>query len=118
MAPPSQVTYAQPTPKVARHNPNVIEPIESDQFLRYVDQQEPTDILNTEVGFGATCITNAYTFLPNGVHQLFQDEQPRGSNRANLFTSSRPKLSSHLPHPQPMINNLPSRLDPHQYAPY
>ena len=41
-------------PKIARHEPipNIIEPTENEKFLSDIEQQEHTDILNTQAGLG------------------------------------------------------------------
>ena len=39
-------------PKIAHHNPNIIEPDKNDQFLRDIEQQELTDMLSTQAGLG------------------------------------------------------------------
>ena len=39
-------------PKIARQNTNIIEPAENEKFLSDIEQQELTDMLNTQVGLG------------------------------------------------------------------
>ena len=39
-------------PKIARKNTNIIEPAENEEFLRDIEQQELTDMLNTQAGLG------------------------------------------------------------------
>ena len=72
-------------PKIARHEPipNIIKPIENDEFLSDIEQQEMQDMFepNTQVGFGITQVTPADENISQELRQFFRDEQPWGTDR-------------------------------------
>ena len=72
-------------PKLACHDPipNIIDPPTNDNLLEQLEQQEVQCILdqNTQHGFGVTQITLTDATSPNKVHQIFQDEQPWGTDQ-------------------------------------
>ena len=59
-------------PKVAHHNPifNIIDPPTNDLFYQDIEQQELTDMLSTQVGFGDTQISPADENIPEEVKSV------------------------------------------------
>ena len=75
-------------PKIARREPilNIIEPTENDQFLSDIEQQELTDMLNTQAGLGLSQMPSTPPSSPPPANnndprqqefeRFFQTEQP------------------------------------------
>ena len=70
-------------PKIACREPipNIIEPTENDRFLRDIEQQELTDLLNTKTGLGlsqmpSTPPVNDNNHIHREFERFFQTEQP------------------------------------------
>ena len=60
------------SPKVARHDPNIINPPTNDHFLEHHSMLDQ----NTQRGFGVTP-----TDVPDEIRQFFQEEQPWGTDQ-------------------------------------
>ena len=77
-------------PKIARHEPipNIIEPAENEKFLSDIEQQEHTDILNTQAGLGLSQIPS--TPPPPSSPPPVNNVDPRQQEFERFFHTEQP----------------------------
>ena len=77
-------------PKFARHNLNIIEPNENDQFLRYIEQQELSDMLNTQTGPALFQMPSTSPPPPPPVNNNNNNIDPRRQEFERFFQDEQP----------------------------
>ena len=75
-------------PKIARQSTNIIEPAENEKFLSDIEQQELTDMLNTQVGFGLSQMPS--TPPPPSSPPPVNNIDPRQQEFERFFHSEKP----------------------------
>ena len=70
-------------PKIAHLDPmpNIIDPPTNDYLLQDIEQQEMSDMLSTQAGFGVSQMTPADENILEEVRNFFQGERPWGTDR-------------------------------------